>query len=95
VNVKKIGAGAAIFGALVVTGFSISSGVANADPQVPASPGMIWKLDRGHDGEGRDWDGHWRGEWDGWRGGPGYYNPGGPCVWVPPAVAVWVPPAVC
>lgn len=97
-NVKKIGAEAAIFGALAVTGLGIGAGVANADQQLPDSPGLIWKLDRGHGnghgGEGGDWGDDWNGNWDGWRGNPGYYY-GGNCAWVPPAVSAWVPPAVC
>ncbi len=92
-NVKKIGAEAAILGALAVGGLSVGSGIANADQPLPDSPGVTWKLDRPHP----HWD-NWGGkgddggDWDGWRGGPQYY---GPCVWVPPAVSMWVPPAVC
>jgi hypothetical protein len=86
VNVKKIGAGAVLVGAMAFPAFGIGSGIANADDVVPNSPGM-WKLDEGDDwngGEGRDWRG-----WD----GPRWNN--GACVWVPPAVSAWVPPAVC
>lgn len=95
-NVKKIGAEAAIVGALAVTTLGIGSGVAGADQPIPDSPGATWSLDRGHGegGEGPDWDG----DWNGWRDGPQYWN--GPqywgnCAWVPPAVSMWVPPAVC
>jgi hypothetical protein len=95
VTVKKIGAQAAIVGALAFTGLGIGAGVANADQPAPTSPAITWKLDRDDDWD--DWDDGWRGgpRWD----GPGYYGPGyygnGPCVWVPPAVSMWVPPAVC
>jgi hypothetical protein len=89
VNTKKIGAGALIVGAMAVTGLGLSSGMANAEPTVPSSPGTMWKLDEGDDWDG--WDDDWR-RWDGprWDGG-GYYG----CQWVPPAVSIWVPPAVC
>jgi hypothetical protein len=92
VNVKKIGAGTAIAGALGVTALGLGSGVANAEAPMPNSPGMTWKLDKDWD-DWDDWDDRdWR-RWDGPRwDGPAYY---GPCVWVPPAVAMWVPPAVC
>ncbi len=89
-NMKKIGAEAAIVGALAFTALGIGSGVANADRQVPTSPGMTWKVDKPH------WD-EWDDDWDGWRGGQRWDGPQywGNCPWVPPAVAVWVPPAVC
>jgi hypothetical protein len=94
VNVTKIGAQSALVGALAFTALGIGSGIANAHPQAPSTPGITWKLDRPHHD---DWDNHdddWRdARWDGPRwDGPAYY---GPCVWVPPAVSGWVPPAVC
>jgi hypothetical protein len=92
VNAKKIGASAALTGAMAVTALGVGAGLANAEQPVPSSPGMTWKLDRD------DWD-----DWDDWRGprgprwdGPRYWGPpAGACVWVPPAVSMWVPPAVC
>ena len=84
---KKIGAEAAIVGALAFTALGLGSGVANADRLAPTTPGMIWKLDRDDDWE--DWN-------DGWRGGPQWNAPPAPCgagYWVPPAVWQWVPPA--
>jgi hypothetical protein len=90
VDVKKIGAGAAISGALAFAALGLSAGVANADQPVPATPGISWKLDR------HDWD-DWRDRDDYWRGGPGWNGPpAAPCgagYWVPPAVWQWVPPA--
>jgi hypothetical protein len=100
VNVKNIGAGAVIVGALTAGGLGVGSGVASADQSLPASPGATWKLDRPHwnnwdgeGGEGADWDG----DWNGWYGGPGWDGGGyyGGCAWVPPAVSMWVPPVVC
>jgi hypothetical protein len=88
VNVKKIGAQAAIVGALAFAALGMGSAVANADQPAPSSPGMTWKLDN-------DWD-----DWDDgrWRGGPRWDAlPAAPCgagYWVPPAVWQWVPPAV-
>ena len=95
-NLKKIGVEAAILGAFAVTAVGIGSGVATADPAVPNSPGVAWKLDRPHHDDWDYWDGGGRGDWRGGPGwdGPGYYY-GGPCAWVPPAVAGWVPPAAC
>jgi hypothetical protein len=89
VDMKRIGAEAAIVGALAFTALGVGSGVANADQAIPNSPGVTWKLDRDDDWDDwYDWDDDWRGpRWD----GPRY----GPCVWVPPAVSMWVPPAVC
>lgn len=96
VNMKRIGAEAAIVSALAFTAVGMSAGVASADEPLPTTPGMTWKLDRDD-----DWD-DWDDNWDDWRGGPrwdgpGYYGPGyyGGCAWVPPAVSMWVPPAVC
>ena len=48
VNVKKIGAEAAIVSALALTAVGMGAGVANADQPMPSTPGMTWKLDRGH-----------------------------------------------
>ena len=95
VNVNKIGAEAAIVSALAFTAVGMGAGVASADQLMPSTPGMTWKLDRGH-GHGGDWN--WDGDgWDGgWRGGPGWQGPSAPCgagYWVPPAVWQWVPPA--
>jgi hypothetical protein len=94
VTVKRIGARTAIVGALAFTVLGLGAGVANADQQLPSTPGMTWKLVNDDD-EWEDWDDDWnrgwRGpRWDGWDG-PRY----GGCVWVPPAVSQWVPPAVC
>jgi len=94
VNIKRIGAGAAVVSALAFTAFGMGAGTAGADQTVPATPGMTWKLDHGH-GHGRgDWDGgdDWNGGWNG-----GWQAPPAPCgagYWVPPAVWQWVPPAV-
>ncbi|MEO3760644.1 hypothetical protein ABGB19_20455 [Mycobacterium sp. B14F4] len=89
-TVKKIGAQAALVGALGFTALGVGAGVANAEQPLPSTPGMSWKLDK-------DWD-----DWDdrGWRrwDEPRYWNGpqyGGACAWVPPAVSMWVPPAVC
>jgi hypothetical protein len=91
VNVKKIGADAAIVGALAFTALGLGSGVANADQAIPSSPGVTWKLDRDDWDDWDDWDDDWRGrDWRGWDG-PRWGN----CAWVPPAVSIWVPPAVC
>jgi hypothetical protein len=93
VNMKRIGAEAAVVSALAFTAIGMGAGVASADQTLPATPGMTWKLDKPHWNDWDDWDD------DGWRGGarwdgPGYYG-NGACVWVPPAVSMWVPPAVC
>jgi hypothetical protein len=96
VNIRRIGAHAAIVSTIALGAVGLSAGVASADQPLPSTPGMTWKLDRGHGHHGDwDWDG---GDWDGgrWNGGwnGGYY--GAPCgvgAWVPPAVAQWVPPA--
>jgi hypothetical protein len=96
---KKIAAGAAIAGALAVTGLGLATGVANAD-----TPSIA--LD--------DWGygpyGPSGGPGYGWAGAPGYgpgygygpgngYGPGygynGDCAWVPPVVSQWIPPAAC
>jgi hypothetical protein len=75
---KKIGATAAIAGALSFTAIGVGAGVANADQPIPNTPGMTWKLDGGH-GRGGDWN-DWN-DWndDGWRGGPAWYAPPAPC----------------
>lgn len=90
-NVKKIGAAAALASAMALTAVGFGAGLANAEQFAPDSPGITWKLDRHGD--------HW--DHDGWRG-PGWNAPAywdGPvnngCAWVPPAVSMWVPPAVC
>jgi hypothetical protein len=94
VNMKRIGAEAAVVSALAFTAIGMGAGVASADQPLPATPGMTWKLDKPH---WNDWDDDW--DDGGWRGGPRWDGPGyygnGPCVWVPPAVSMWVPPAVC
>jgi hypothetical protein len=92
VNMKKIGAEAAILSALAFTAVGMGAGIASADQPMPSTPGMTWKLDRGHGhGHGGDWD------WDDdWSGGPAWQAPPAPCgagYWVPPAVWQWVPPA--
>lgn len=84
----KFGAELAIVGALAGAAVGVGSGVASADPAVPDSPGVAWKLDK-HDHDWEDWNNDWhRGRWD----GPRY---GSHCAWVPPAVSMWVPPAAC
>ncbi len=84
---KKFGAGVAFVVGFTAVG--LSAGVANAEPAVPSSPGMTWKLDKPHWHDRHYDDRDWReANWD----APRY---GGPCVWVPPAVSGWVPPAVC
>jgi len=95
VNAKRIGAGAAVVSALAFTAIGMGAGVASADQPLPSTPGMTWKLDRGHGhGHGGDWDwgdGDWNGGWNG-----GWQAPPAPCgagYWVPPAVWQWVPPA--
>ncbi|KKW62290.1 hypothetical protein ABQF17_12585 [Mycolicibacterium elephantis] len=89
-NVRMLGAGAAMVGALGFTALGVGAGVASAEQAVPNSPGVTWKLDRPHWDD--DWD-DWRHEWRGARwDGPRY---GGACAWVPPAVSMWVPPAAC
>jgi hypothetical protein len=93
VNMKKMSMGVAILSALAATSVGIGTGIANADQQLPNSPGVILKLGPGHGPKWHDWD-HWDGPHDGWRGPVDYYNRGA-CVWVPPAVSAWVPPAVC
>jgi hypothetical protein len=93
VKMKKMSTGAAILTAVAATSLGIGVGIANADQQVPDSPGVVLKLGPGHGPKWHDWD-HWRGPRDGWRGDAVYY-PGGACAWVPPAVSPWVPPAVC
>jgi hypothetical protein len=93
VNMKTIGAEAAIVSALAVAAVGLSAGVASADQPLPSTSGMTWKLDRGGHGHGGDWD--WDDN-DGWRGGPAWQAPPAPCgagYWVPPAVWQWVPPA--
>src|SRR5258705_9068486 len=56
-NIKKIGAEAAIVSALAFTAVGMGAGVASADQPVPSTPGMTWKLDHGHgNGHGGDWD---------------------------------------
>jgi hypothetical protein len=93
VNVKKIGAEAAIVSALAFTAVGTGAGIAAADQALPATSGTTWKLDRGGHGHGGDWD--WNHN-DGWRGEPAWQAPPAPCgagYWVPPAVWQWVPPA--
>jgi hypothetical protein len=48
VNIKRIGAEAAVVSALAFTAFGISAGIASADQPLPSTPGMTWKLDHGH-----------------------------------------------
>ena len=94
VNLKRIGAEAAVVSSLAFTAIGMGAGVASADQPGTATPGMTWKLEHGHGhGRGGDWD-----DWDdGWSGGPAWYAPpAAPCgagYWVPPAVWQWVPPA--
>ena len=93
---QKIGAEAAIAGALAFSAIGMGSGVANADQPVPATSGMTWKLDRGGHGHGGDWGGgDWGGDgWNGgWNGGQQWQAPCGAGYWVPPVVWQWVPPA--
>jgi len=91
VNMKKFGAGVAFVGTVGFAAIGLSAGAANAEPAVPNSPGMTWKLDKPHWHDRYDDDyREWRDDrWDGPR--YGYGN----CAWVPPAVSGWVPPAVC
>ena len=68
VNMKRIGAEAAIVSALVFTAVGMGTGVASADQPLPSTPAITWKLDHGH-GHGADWDwgddcnGDWNGGW--------------------------------
>jgi hypothetical protein len=92
VSVKKFGTEAALVGALAFTALGISTGAANAEQSVPATPGVTWKLDNNWD-DGDDND-EWRAPgWD----VPNYWEVPqyGACAWVPPALSMWVPPAAC
>ena len=93
-DVKRVGTGAAIVGALAAASLGIGSGVAAADETIPQGPAVTWKLDRPHPHPHWDDWGRWDDRrWNGWRGDPHWA--GSPCAWVPPAVSAWVPPAVC
>jgi hypothetical protein len=93
IKMKRIVAGAAVTAALTSTTLGLGTGIASADQQLPSSPGITWKLDRGH-GHGHDDDWGWDNRGD-WRGGGDWNGPGcGGCGWVPPAVWQWVPPAL-
>jgi hypothetical protein len=86
---KKMGAGMAFAGTLGFAAVGLSAGFANAEPAVPNTPGITWKMDKPYWHDRHDDDRRWRdARWD----GPRYY---GPCAWVPPNVSGWVPPAVC
>ena len=88
-KMKKIGASMAFVGAMGFTAVGLSAAVANAEPAVPNSSGITWKIDKPRWHDRRDDYREWREDrWD----GPRYY---GPCAWVPPNVSGWVPPAVC
>ncbi len=85
---KKFGASVAFVGAMGFTALGLSAAVANAEPAVPNSPGVTFKLDKPRWHDRRDDYREWRDD----RRGDYYY---GPCGWVPPNVSGWVPPAVC
>jgi len=82
---KKFGASVAFVGAMGFTALGLSAAVANAEPAVPNSPGVTFKLDKPRWHDRRD-------DYREWRDDYRYY---GPCAWVPPNVSGWVPPAVC
>ena len=93
---KKIAAGAAVTGALVVSGLGLATANAQA-PSLPASNHGGFALDDWGYGPGY---GSGPGPGYGWAGGPGYgYGPGygsdGACAWIPPFVSQWIPPAAC
>ncbi|MFI5511554.1 hypothetical protein ACIA48_29190 [Mycobacterium sp. NPDC051804] len=82
---KNIGASMAFVGVMGFTAVGLSTAVANAEPAVPNSAGVPFKLDKPRWHDRRD-------DYREWRDDYRYY---GPCAWVPPNVSGWVPPAVC
>ena len=103
VNLKKTATGAAIAGALALTGLGAAGGVANADAPSAHSAVTMSTLngfaldDWGYGpGYGYGYGPGYGPGWGGWGGGPGYgYGYGGACAWIPPFVSQWIPPVAC